>query len=694
MDDVVDEIVPTLNKGLSTLVDVIGPQNQRKEGILLTIAIHVAVAAIDLSLLYAIPASGGGIVSVQIVAVQFAFLIGVVPGPDFLANRGLWWMPKPDDEKIIVLFFIGLVHFFGVGIIEYVKLEEGIETFIDGLYFVMVLLTTVGYGNTFAPSTPACRLFTVAYAAYGLLIFGAATSLVAKALGSFVGHVSTGIKMRLGGILVLGWKPKDPKEKPAKPAFTPPPAYYTVRDMYKNFALFLLFNFGGAAIFYAVEEDWNFVDGLYHCFMTATTIGLGDIAPTTQAGRLIAVFHMVSSVLVLGGIIGAIVGSLDRRAHDEKLKKMLEKQLDEELILSLDKDGNGVDRAEFVLGMLVALGTLTEDDYLPFMKQYDTLDVNGDGNLNKEDLKTVVEMNRTAQAEAKARAKSTSCTYQKRAVGHATQLIVPTGICCMGFVWHNVYGYLFLTAGLLNLNTICLLLGWPPSVKLYRVIGGLATASALVLTAAIALMIMSISSVRLVLQLAPLVKETQLLASLDDNGRTVTETNATAVQVIEDQLVAEYSGNATLSLLFAMFTLIFGWMLNEMLKVLVCTQRAKAECELIESGMDISDISGRTPEKKPVSPSSNYPSLTAAASDKVEKAEAPEVEAPAAAAPSDTPVVDKEENKTVAAAAAVVGSVGSLGRSLTNLLGVTAAAAPAAEEAKPVPIGRVASDFL
>lgn len=42
-------------------------------------------------------------------------------------------------------------------------------------------------------------------------------------------------------------------------------------------------NFGGAAIFHALEPGMAYTDAFYHCVMTATTIGLGDIAP--QVGR-------------------------------------------------------------------------------------------------------------------------------------------------------------------------------------------------------------------------------------------------------------------------------------------------------------------------------------------------------------------------------------------------------------------------
>jgi voltage-gated potassium channel Kch len=64
-------------------------------------------------------------------------------------------------------------------------------------------------------------------------------------------------------------------------------------------AVALLALVGGGAAFAAAEraQKVDVLDGLWWAFATVTTVGYGDIAPTTRAGRLIAGALMLEQAL-------------------------------------------------------------------------------------------------------------------------------------------------------------------------------------------------------------------------------------------------------------------------------------------------------------------------------------------------------------------------------------------------------------
>lgn len=58
--------------------------------------------------------------------------------------------------------------------------------------------------------------------------------------------------------------------------------------------------------FYALVENWTFVDAFYFSVTTLTTVGYGSPAPTTDVGKLFTVFFVLSGVGVFLGVINAI----------------------------------------------------------------------------------------------------------------------------------------------------------------------------------------------------------------------------------------------------------------------------------------------------------------------------------------------------------------------------------------------------
>jgi voltage-gated potassium channel len=67
-------------------------------------------------------------------------------------------------------------------------------------------------------------------------------------------------------------------------------------------------------IFYCIVEHWSFVDSLYFCVTTLTTVGFGNPAPTTDIGKLFTVFFVISGV----GMFLAVINALGKAAVREQ----------------------------------------------------------------------------------------------------------------------------------------------------------------------------------------------------------------------------------------------------------------------------------------------------------------------------------------------------------------------------------------
>jgi voltage-gated potassium channel len=59
--------------------------------------------------------------------------------------------------------------------------------------------------------------------------------------------------------------------------------------------------------FYSFTEKWSVVDAFYFSVTTLTTVGLGDLAPTTTLGKLFTVFYIFVSLGVITGFINNIL---------------------------------------------------------------------------------------------------------------------------------------------------------------------------------------------------------------------------------------------------------------------------------------------------------------------------------------------------------------------------------------------------
>jgi voltage-gated potassium channel len=68
----------------------------------------------------------------------------------------------------------------------------------------------------------------------------------------------------------------------------------------------------GGTIVYHYLEGWSWVDAVYFSVVTLTTVGFGDFAPQTDAGKLFTIFYIILGI----GIILSFIHTLYEHYRD------------------------------------------------------------------------------------------------------------------------------------------------------------------------------------------------------------------------------------------------------------------------------------------------------------------------------------------------------------------------------------------
>eukprot|EP00966_Prymnesium_polylepis_P128594 2974401-Prymnesium_polylepis.1 len=170
----------------------------------------------------------------------------------------------------------------------------------------------------------------------------------------------------------------------------PDPAwFYYTKNMLPSIGIMLTIQSIAAIGFVAIEE-WSFSDALYHCLVTATTVGYGDMSIETDGGKLWACAQILISVALLG----EIVSTFDKLREEfvakgrrmEQLHNKLNPKLAEDLISTVEilqdpraKLGDGVTQMQFMISMLVESGVIEKAELDGFQKIFSKAKLEDDG---------------------------------------------------------------------------------------------------------------------------------------------------------------------------------------------------------------------------------------------------------------------------------------------------------------------------
>ncbi|CAH1444294.1 unnamed protein product [Lactuca virosa] len=279
----------------------------------------------------------------------------------------------PNYWKIGIIFFAYLVA--GMVCFHLVRHQisgKKTNSILDALYFTIVTMTTVGYGDLVPASTLtillACLFVVSGTLIVGLVLSKAAALLVEKQERLLVKALH--MNETIGEAEIL----KKIKTK-------------KVRNKCIILVVFLLVLMAaGTGIFIYVEE-LDFIHAFYCVIATLTGLGYIDKCFSTTGGRVFALFWILLGTIYVAQLLFTFALLHTERRQRSLVKWVLNRKTTVSDIEAADFDCNRiVVAAEFVIYKLKEMGKISEDDITPIKDEFETLDFDKTGTLSASDL--------------------------------------------------------------------------------------------------------------------------------------------------------------------------------------------------------------------------------------------------------------------------------------------------------------------
>jgi voltage-gated potassium channel len=91
----------------------------------------------------------------------------------------------------------------------------------------------------------------------------------------------------------------------------------------------------GTIVMYNIEKNVpntqikTYLDSLWWCVATVTTVGYGDIVPVSNLGRIVAIFYMFFGISMISLMFFVITNSVYRRRYDKVEIEQRQEQLNQ-----------------------------------------------------------------------------------------------------------------------------------------------------------------------------------------------------------------------------------------------------------------------------------------------------------------------------------------------------------------------------
>ncbi|KAL2475070.1 Two-pore potassium channel 3 [Abeliophyllum distichum] len=287
--------------------------------------------------------------------------------------------PQFGTLSIVTQGVVLLIIYLSLGVVIYSFNRDNFRAtethpVVDALYFCIVTMCTIGYGDI-TPDSTATKLFSIMFVLVG---FGFIDILL-------TGMVSYMLDLQENYLLrtIKGGGGHDPRS-------------YIV-DVKKGrmrirmkvalaLGVVILCIGIGVGVMHFVEK-LNWLDSFYLSVMSVTTVGYGDRAFNSLPGRIFAsIWLLVSTLAVARAFLYLAEARVDKR-HRKMAKWVLGQGMTVAQFLAADIDNNGfVSKSEYVIYKLKEMGKVSEKDILQISQQFDRLDTGNCGKITLADL--------------------------------------------------------------------------------------------------------------------------------------------------------------------------------------------------------------------------------------------------------------------------------------------------------------------
>lgn len=274
-----------------------------------------------------------------------------------------------------VVYVIGPLILFSYlvgGAFLFMEFEDW--TFWEALYFCVITLSTVGYGDV-TPNTNFEKIFTVFYLYLGIaFVAGIVGGLVGLMLGGILDEEEgTESDVKTPGAVTAWWKHRD------------------VREILRALCIVALLTVIGSLV-YSFNEGMSTVDAIYFCMITLATVGYGDINQKLESTKIFDVFFVLIGVPLMGFAVSKFAAVSRRRHQQQWVRRFEEQGVTMDVIRTIDRDDSGtIDRHEFLSYILLHMGKVKAVEINSINHLFNTLDADGGGTLDVNDFKACPE---------------------------------------------------------------------------------------------------------------------------------------------------------------------------------------------------------------------------------------------------------------------------------------------------------------